>query len=112
MDTFHIYIYLIIISNSYKTFSNMKLHWNDHAIHALSIRSSEVRCVIPRLIYPDCLHSLTTLSFPDLSVAMAADANVSLALNFLSPLAKSGCNVSCFPALYATSTHLPKTKWL
>ena len=75
----------------------MKLHWNDHAIHTLSIQSSEVRCVIPRLIYPDCLDNLTTLSFPYLSVAIAADSNASFPLNLLSPFAKSGCNVSCFP---------------
>ena len=84
----------------------MKLHWNDHANHALSIQSSEVRCVMPRLIYPDCFDNLTTLSFPDLSVAIAADANVSFPLKLLSPFAKSGCNVSCFPDQYATSRHL------
>ena len=83
----------------------MKLHWNDQAIHALSILTNDPLCLIPLLMYPDCLANRTALLFPYLSVAIAADVNVSFALKFLSPLAKSGCTVSCLPYMLPQDTY-------
>ena len=66
----------------YSTFSNIKLHWKDHASHVLSILNSDPFSETPRLMYPDCFDSLRTLSLLDLSVAIAADVKVSFPLNF------------------------------
>ena len=73
------------------------LHMNAQASHESSSRFLLSLPCKPHLTNPNCLEYLTTLSFPDLSVATLEEDSISTALDFLSNFAKSGCTVICPP---------------
>ena len=67
---------VLVIYYYYTTGSNIKFAWNDHVIHALSIRVGDIFGLNPRSMNRARLHTSTALSFPERSVATEAECSV------------------------------------